>query len=428
MPEPGPASLRILIIAHGHPELSAGGAEQAAYLLFLGLKEVEGHKPFFLAWAEDAADGRDSPRIECFRGRPDEFLLFANDFDRFLLSQSAPSAIEKLALLLGQIDPHVVHFHHYLNIGVEFIGVARRFKPNIRIIVTLHEYLAICHHYGLMVKTDGLALCKAATDSDCAACFKQMPAADFARRRLRLRHYFDQVDVFISPSRFLRRRYIAWGIQARRIVVLENGIEPVQPLPSRARRAGEGRGVFGFFGQIHPFKGVHCLLSAFDRLSGFPAEITAALQLIINGAYLELNGPDYIASFNSLLAKTRAWVRFAGPYEHRDLTSLMAAVDWVVVPSVWWENSPIVIQEAFACRRPVLCSDIGGMREKVRSGKDGFRFPVGDADALTRLMLRLAADDRIWDRLQSTIRQPVTVKESVANHLELYHAPSSSAG
>jgi glycosyltransferase involved in cell wall biosynthesis len=96
-----------------------------------------------------------------------------------------------------------------------------------------------------------------------------------------------------------------------------------------------------------------------------------------------------------LLARTSVRVHFAGPYVRRELYRLMAAIDWVVVPSIWWGNSPLVIEEAPAHRRPVVCSDIGGMAEKVRPGKDGFHFPVGDALTLARLLVRLAGDDAV---------------------------------
>ena len=64
-------------------------------------------------------------------------------------------------------------------------------------------------------------------------------------------------------------------------------------------------------------------------------------------------------------------VTFHGSYEPEALPSLMQNIAWVIVPSTWWENSPMVIQEAFLYGRPVICSDIGGMAEKVRSGVDG---------------------------------------------------------
>ncbi|HEU0157547.1 MAG TPA: glycosyltransferase, partial [Stellaceae bacterium] len=123
-----------------------------------------------------------------------------------------------------------------------------------------------------------------------------------------------------------------------------------------------------------------------------------------------------------LLARTAARVRFSGPYARRDLRRLMAAVDWVVVPSIWWENAPLVIEEALAHRRPVICSNIGGMAEKVRPGKDGFHFPVGDAAALAALIARLGGDDKIWAALRKTMRPPPTIAETADRHLALYRA------
>ena len=116
----------------------------------------------------------------------------------------------------------------------------------------------------------------------------------------------------------------------------------------------------------------------------------------------------------TLLARTSQRVHFAGPYQRRDLGRLLAAVDWVVVPSIWWENSPLVIQEAFAHRRPVICSNIGGMAEKVRWGRDGFHFQVSDPFELANLMIRLAADVEVWERLQKSIQRPLSIAEAAA--------------
>ena len=63
-------------------------------------------------------------------------------------------------------------------------------------------------------------------------------------------------------------------------------------------------------------------------------------------------------------------LRWVGPYELTELAQRMRKVDWVVVPSIWWENSPMVIQEAFVYGKPVICAGIGGMAEKVRDGVD----------------------------------------------------------
>jgi glycosyltransferase involved in cell wall biosynthesis len=410
----------ILIVAHGHPELSAGGAELAAYALFTHLRQSDGMKPYFLAWAGPTPHRRGGTPFSTFRGRADEILFATDVFDHFLFSQPT-DLVDQFAFLLRRIMPDVVHLHHYSKIGLEFIALVRRINPSARIIVTLHEYLALCHNYGQMLKTGSLALCETSHPHDCATCFKDIAPSEFLLRALFIKSHFDKVDLFIAPSHFLRQRYIDWGIPPWQIVHLENGTAPVEPPPPpRARAAGERRAVFGFFGQINVYKGLLQLLTALDYLGQAGATVPAELRLVVHGAHLDQNPPGFIESFRALLDRNRARVHFAGPYDRTALGRLMAAVDWVVVPSIWWENSPLVIQEAFAHRRPVLCSNIGGMAEKVRHGRDGFHFQVGDPFDLAGLMLRLAQEDDVWDQLQKTIRTPMPVAESAALHIEFY--------
>jgi len=94
---------------------------------------------------------------------------------------------------------------------------------------------------------------------------------------------------------------------------------------------------------------------------------------------------------------------------------MMAAVDWVVVPSVWWENSPLVIQEAFAAGRPVICSDVGGMAEKVHDGVDGLHFRVGDAESLAATIHRAVRTPGLWERL----REGIPEVHSMAEHADV---------
>jgi glycosyltransferase involved in cell wall biosynthesis len=412
---------RVLIVAHGHPEQSPGGAEVAAYSLFQEMKRAEAVEPWFLAWAGEAAPQRSGTPFSTFRGRDDELLFAVNSFDHFWFIQPLDSTVlDRFADLLRRINPAVIHFHHYSKIGLELIPLARAINPKIRIFITLHEYLAICHNNGQMVKTESLALCSSATPAECSRCFKEIEPSAFLMRKIFIQSHFEKVDLFIAPSEFLRQRYVAWGVPGQKIIVLDNGTPDCRPPPPRPCAAGEPRAIFGFFGQINPYKGLLPLLTAFDYLGQLPAEVTRGIRLIVHGANLEKNHPNYVGAVRELLARTAQRVHFAGPYERQRLDDLMAGVDWVVVPSIWWENSPLVIQEALACRRPVICSNIGGMAEKVRWGRDGFHFPIGDPFEIARLMVRLAADPGIWDRLQATMRQPTTLSQSAARHLELY--------
>src|SRR5262249_57931996 len=97
-------------------------------------------------------------------------------------------------------------------------------------------------------------------------------------------------------------------------------------------------------------------------------------HLWIHGANLDLQTAAYQDEFRSLLETTKLNVTLVGRYAHGDLPRLMANIDWVIVPSIWWENSPLVIQEAFAYGKPVICSDIGGMAEKVTDRVNGLHF------------------------------------------------------
>ena len=113
-------------------------------------------------------------------------------------------------------------------------------------------------------------------------------------------------------------------------------------------------------------------------------------------------------------------VAMLGPYHREDVARLVRDVDWVIVPSIWWENAPLVIQEAFQHRRPVICSDIGGMAEMVRDGVDGLHFRVADPASLAATMRRATDDPREWERLVAGMASARTIDESADDHLALY--------
>jgi glycosyltransferase involved in cell wall biosynthesis len=98
----------------------------------------------------------------------------------------------------------------------------------------------------------------------------------------------------------------------------------------------------------------------------------------------------------------------------------MENIDWVIVPSIWYENSPLVIQEAFMHKRPVICSDIGGMAEKVIDGVTGLHFRASSSDDLARTVLRAATSPGLWESLRAQLPDVFTIEQSVRAHAELY--------
>jgi hypothetical protein len=81
----------------------------------------------------------------------------------------------------------------------------------------------------------------------------------------------------------------------------------------------------------------------------------------------------------------------------------MAGIDWVMVPSTWWEIFGLVVTEAWMFGRPVIASDIAALRDRVQDGVNGFKFPVRNAQALADLMVSLIGDEQQWQSVNRTI-------------------------
>jgi glycosyltransferase involved in cell wall biosynthesis len=404
--------MRILFLCHGHPDLQAGGTEIFTRDLFRTLRSRPGVEGAFVAGAS-ALHRPQSPgtAIQAIGAANDEMLLWTAGFDRFHLSQTDLHGIAPaLHELLETVAPDVVHLHHLLLLGAESLQLIRRLRPMAKIVLTLHDYYAICAHEGTMLTTDG-ALCRQASPDACARCLPDRSATEFRLREITLRHLLGQVDAFVSPSAFLKQRFVRWGIAADRITVIPNGLAAVTPAP---HRDAARRDRFAFFGHINRFKGAKLALDASARLS---AEGIAHRLDLHGGAAFQT--PDFMADFSKRL-EAAPIAAHHGAYDRATLKDRMRDADWVVVPSLWWENAPLVIQEAFAHRRPVIAADIGGMAEMVRHGADGLLFRAGDSRALAEAMAQAAGDQKLWQRLVDGIAPPATLDQAAEAQLRLY--------
>ena len=127
----------------------------------------------------------------------------------------------------------------------------------------------------------------------------------------------------------------------------------------------------------------------------------------------------FLEEFRGALGAAPA-ARHQGPYASGQLAGLMAQIDWAVVPSIWWENAPLVVLEAFRHQRPVICGGVGGMAELVRDGVDGLHAPVNDPLGLAREMRRAVETEGLWDTLVAGIRPPLSVPDVARLHLQHY--------
>ncbi|MBE7213466.1 MAG: glycosyltransferase, partial [Gluconacetobacter diazotrophicus] len=349
--------------------------------------------------------------------------------------------------------------------GVEMFQAIRRGWPKAKIVLTLHEYLAICNHHGQMMKTRTYRLCEKESYSACAACFPELGERDFFLRKRYLQMFLADVDLFISPSHFLAERFRSWGLEEERLAVVENmpperdgspfaldfmtraggggSYDPgasdaghdatVPPAPLRglsarmarsrpngfpATEAPAGRKPvrFGFFGQMSPLKGITVLMDAAKRLKA----------LGVDNAVIDIYG-DYSSQplefqkvVEEALEAAGENISFHGAYDNSQVNALMGRIDAMVIPSTWWENSPVVIQEAFTNGKPVICSNIGGMAEKVTHGVNGLHFEVSRPASLAAILAELAADPVKLASLTAGVRPPPSTEQILDEHLTLY--------
>jgi glycosyltransferase involved in cell wall biosynthesis len=417
------AKRKVLFVCHNHPELLVGGVEMYVHDLYQALAQTSDFEPMLLARAGRPFTSTDAYHDDTpFTGvneDPNQYLMYTdlNDFDYFYgrLTASRKAITKSFTEFLEAHRPDVVHFQHTAYMGYDLVTMTRNALPSVPIVYSLHDYMPICHRDGQMVRAMNNQLCQEESPRRCHECFPEISPQTFFMRKRFVQSHFSLVDRIIVPSEYVKERYVDWGIPDSKMVVEPQGhvpagetAEATEPDPAgpESRRAS-----FGYFGQLNPYKGSDVLLEAMQILgSEFDGE------LWVFGANLDKQSPDFRERLEDLIGAEQGKVKFVGPYDRVDLPKLMRKIDWVVVPSIWWETGPLTVWEAFDQRRPVICSDIGGMSEKVTDGVNGLHFRTGDARDLADTMRRAAETPGLWEALRAGI--PPNPGHPMAQHIQ----------
>jgi glycosyltransferase involved in cell wall biosynthesis len=442
--------MRICQVVHGFPPVERTGVENYTLGLCRALARA-GHR------VEVFVPRRD-PQLADLALRREEHGGFAVNW---ITNNHAPESPRE-ALLVPELEgpfaaflererPEVVHFQHLIKLGLGLVGLAR--ARGIPAVYTAHDYYPICHRYTLL--RPDLTRCDVRGDSRaCARCDMavahlnaQAGLGDYHAGALREqlapeawstlealladrleehgleRAAFDAAseqraeldrqrqeayrafDLVLAPSRFLIEELVRGGFERARVEHAPTGfanedlagLPPPRPDPKRAVR-------FAFLGGLAKHKGVHLLLDAFARLPG--------------GAELAIWGGSSDRAYGELVRRRCGEVgaQWRGPYERADLARILGHVDVVVVPSIWVENYPLVIHEAFSAGRPVLTSRLGAMVECVQDGVDGLLFAPNDVEDLARVLRRCVDEPGLVAALARGIR-PVKSMEAEAREL-----------
>jgi len=415
--------MRIALVVHKFPPASLGGTE--IYTRDLARELARRHQ-VYIFYRQDASPGQPY-REEKLTGedwrawRVCYTLAGAGDNPlRVFLDTFQNRRIEaSFARFLDETRPDIVHFQHVMGLSARLIPLAK--ARRLPVVLTLHDYWFLCSNSQLL--RPDYTTCQVPANPlacvDCAAARVKLPALRRLRPAVVLPFLYRQrvvaqaarcADLYLCPSRFLQQMHVAGGFPADRTIYLENGLNVSRMQGVSWQPSSDGRLRVVYLGAIAWQKGVHILAQAFQ---GIPPE-SATLRIYGDPATF----PDYAREVESLLTGPNA--RLIGRVESERVKTVLADADLLVVPSVWYENSPMVIQEAAALGVPVLAANLGALPEKVQEGVNGCLFRAGDAADLRARLQQLIARPEQLAKLRQGIQPPRPLSAHAAELETIY--------
>jgi len=448
--------MKILQVIHDFLPRHTAGSEVYTYKLSKELVKRGHCVSLFFTEAK-----RGAQQYSLRQGLYDELPYFEaivnRDYRGFEETYENPDMDRLFIDVLEQTRPDVIHLQHLINHSLNYIGIAK--KRSIPVVFTLHDYWLTCPLGGQRIAPD-LSICHDVEPAKCAKCVsrysknsfrakrlfgkvssrlretagKASPGAGLAarsflkfnglfdtmaakklipavrKRLLRILDASNDVDLFIAPSLFLKDRFIEFGIPEDKILHSDYGFDVSGFCKKKVEKGKQEKVRFGYTGSLVPHKGVHVLIDAFKGLGGKKAELKI---------YGDLTWfPDYVAKLKEGAEDTG--VRFMGSFDNHDIPEVLSGIDVLIVPSIWFENSPLTIHEAFISGIPVITSDLGGMAELVEDGVSGLVFKTGNAADLRNKMEAIINDARLLERLRGGLPEVKTIGDDAHDMEKIY--------
>jgi glycosyltransferase involved in cell wall biosynthesis len=315
-------------------------------------------------------------------------------------------AKRKMEMLISEQKPELAHLHNiYHQISPSILPVLH--QKGIPVVMSLHDYKLACPNYKLM--TQGGICEKCNSSKYYQAIFHKCVKDSFSTSLLNciemyvhklLKLYEKNVDLFLSPSLFMREKLSEFGLDKSKILYLPPWVKEIESPPSYTYSD-----FFLYFGKISREKGVETLIKAMETIKEG--------QLVIAGEGEEEERLKRYIDQNRI-----GNVKFMGFMERSKLNELIRASRFVVLPSEWYENSPSVIYESFALGKSVIGSRIGGIPELIKEGVNGLLFEPKNVEDLAEKISYLYHHPLLAQKMGMEARKNVEEKYSVE---EYYH-------
>jgi glycosyltransferase involved in cell wall biosynthesis len=440
--------LRVVLTIHHFPPNYSAGAEVYAFRL-AGWLVGQGHEVEVVCVESIAHEGGFKNQHDIYEGISVWRLHYnlAEAPDPFRQSFDNPTIGRWFAGFLQQVQPDIVHVNSCYLLSASTIAATK--QQALPLVVTLHDFWFVCPRITLLKPTNELCTVPESV-AECAWCLAmekrrfrwseavtrgaagalaqrwlvwppvagvlgmRLDAHEIATRRNLVLDALKQADVILSPSEFLRSVFVGQGINGAQIRYSRLGLDTSHWITPPASVQGSPEELrISYIGQLSPHKGVHLLIEAFNRLrlSGRRARLKI---------YGGLNAfPGYVRSLRRA-ARGNPAIEFAGRFDNHRVAEVLGETDVVVVPSIWYENSPITIMEALTTGTPVVASNLGGMPELVHHDVNGLLFEVGNAADLADQLQRLVDEPELVAALASNAHPVRMIDDEMTQILSLY--------
>lgn len=361
----------------------AGGAETYMFKLGKHLEKLGNEVQYF---GMDSESRCVSNRINCYTDEID--FRNAGAIDKIKYSAKSiysREAKEKIAKVLDDFMPDIVHLNN-INFQLTPSVIPEIRKRNIPIVQTVHDVQIACPNHRMYIEQTQ-RVCSECKINSYFSCIKNKcvhgsalkSAAAAAESYLyHKKGTYNLVDRYICPSRFMADAIISGGVEESRITVLHN----FSDIQSNTQKDASAEKYILYFGRLSIEKGIKTLIEAVSELP----DIT--LVLAGTGPLEEITG-----GYENIKA--------IGFKSGEELKSLIRNAQFAVCPSEWYENCPMSVVEALSLGTPVVCSDLGGSKELVESGKTGLVFEAGSKDKLKEAIRTLYDNPLLTEKMRS---------------------------
>jgi glycosyltransferase involved in cell wall biosynthesis len=360
--------------------------------------------------------------------------------------------------LLAKFTPHVVHSFHLQNLSASVITVSA--EKGIPVICSTTDFWSVCPIVQLR-KPDG-KLCRgpAFAAANCLSCYTPELMPGFAEFELALNKKFPVLDAvakehlpdsihsavektlygayigqkypiaaaatikrlpsllpllnetkaIMVPTQLMKEIFIENGVRESLLHHVPFGIDLSQLKEGQCKTLSKNLRI-GFVGTIAEHKGVDLLVEAFQML---PADAPATLTIF--GDLKQF--PEYSEQLQKIVSSPK--ICFAGSFPNSELGARLAEIDVLVVPSRWYENTPLVVQSALASKTPVIATDLGGLSELIHHNKNGLLFELNNAHSLYKQLDRLLNEQGLLTQLVAGIGPERSVAQMVDDIEQIY--------